>query len=102
MCQCTQHGERQYNITADDYADAREKAACANSEIRKGIHFSEEHKKNLCGHGKAVINITTGENFASAKEAGEKTGINNKHINECCRGQRGSAGRDIKTSTPYI
>lgn len=101
MCQCTQHGERQYDITADDYADARERAARANSNIRKGMQFSEEHKKNLCGHGKAVVNITTGETFASAKEAGEKMGINAGHIGECCRGQIPSAGRDIDGS-PYI
>lgn len=102
MCQCTQHGNRVYNISADEYALARENAAKANSEIRKGIIFSEEHKKNLCGHGKPVVNITTGIEYSSAKEGGIATGVSNSKIIECCRGKRGSAGKDPITLLPYL
>lgn len=98
MCQCNKKGKRAYNVSADEYAEAREKAAKANSEIRKGMKFSEEHIKHLCGHGKPVVNITTGEKFSSVKEASKKTGINASHISECCKGKRPSAGKNSNQS----
>lgn len=102
MCQCNNNGKREYHITAQDYAEARKKAAKANSEIRKGMVFTDEHKKNLCGHGKTVVNIITGEVFNSAKEAGAFYNISNQHIIDCCKGKRGSAGRDVSTNRPYV
>lgn len=102
MCQCTQNGAREYNISADDYALAREKAAKANSELRKGMKFSEEHKEHLCGHGKPVVNLTTKKYYASAKEAAQDTGTTSTKIIECCKGKRGSIGKDPITKEAYI
>ena len=94
MCQCTQNGERKYNILADEYAYARDMASKVISESKKGIVLTEKHKHNLCGHGRSVINITTGDRYNSIKAASENTGINGQHICECCNGKRGSAGRN--------
>lgn len=102
MSQCSQNGKRVYKISADDFAEARIRASKVISEGRKGIKFSEEHIKHLCGHGKSVVNITTGEEFSSIKEAALSVGLKSpSKIIEVCKGKANSAGRD-RNNNPCI
>ena len=56
-------------------------------------HHSEEAKLKLSKqHSKPVINIDTGEVYASISEASSKTGINLTSISNCCRGKQIKAG----------
>lgn len=102
MCQCTQNGKRVYNISAEDYAMARKCAAKASSESKLGVKLTKEHRESLKGRGKAVINVTTGESYISAYEAANQTGFSVSHIFDCCKGKRGSCGKDTQTQKPYI
>lgn len=101
MCQCVKEDKRVYKISAEEYSLAREKAAVAISEMRKGIIFSEEHKKNLRKRGKPIVNLTTGKIYPNAKIASDETGVLATHIGECCKGKASRAGQD-DNGNPYI
>ena len=101
MCQCKEEGHRNYKISAEEYSLARINAAKINSEIRKGIKFSDEHREKLCQRGKAVINLTTDKVYNNAKAASVDTGIKASHIGECCRGEIARAGESDE-GIPYI
>lgn len=103
MCTCNEKGNRNYKINCDEYSTARKNAAKALSESRKGIKLSEEHRKSLCGRGRAVINLTTGEKYISAFEAGKCLGLPYEKILDCCKGKsRVSCGEDPITKDRYI
>lgn len=101
MCQCVNEERRKYKVSPDEYAQAREQAAKANSELKKGKNLSESHKANLKKRGKPVINLTTGVAYPNAKVASDQTGISQSHIGECCKGQIARAGHS-EDGTPYI
>ena len=73
----------------------------AVSNARKGIKFTDEHRKHLSESHKGVVNecllkkvkcVETGQIFNSIKEAKAFCGNNNIHIGEVCRGKRATAG----------
>ena len=92
MCQCTSEKRNGCRISEEDYAEARIAAAKANSDIKKGKPLSKEHKEKLKGHGKPVINLTTGKTYVSAYSASEETGVLASHIGDCCNGRVARAG----------
>lgn len=103
MCQCNERGNRKYKIDASEYAKARQNAAKIISESRKGMKFSDDHRKNLSGGGKPVINLTTGIVYLSAFDAGTKLNLSYINIYECCNGKgRISCGEDPITKERYI
>lgn len=61
----------------------------AISEIHKGRKLTKEHREKLSknsAYAKPVKCVDDGNEFASAKEAGDHYGINPSHIGRVCRG----------------
>ena len=102
-------------------SDAKKGKYCGEKHPMYGKHFTDEHKSKLSEamkgennpwygkhrddetidkirlrHNKAVVQYTKEGEFVAEYEsaliAKEKTGINNRHIGNCCRGKRKSAG----------
>ena len=82
------------------------KARYSENHWMEGRKLTEETKKKLSAlrqgsdnpSAKAVVQIDYKGNiinvFSFMREAQNKTGINSKNINACCRGRRNSAGKD--------
>lgn len=74
-----QKGDKNHNYGKKASAETRRK----KSEAIKG----EKHWNHM-----KVVNLDTGEIYTSAREAFEKTGIDNSLIGKCCKDFRRSAG----------
>lgn len=57
MCQCTQNGQRVYNISADEYALARQNFSnvMKNNQYAKGLKMSEETRAKMSKSHKGKI-----------------------------------------------
>lgn len=74
MCQCTQNGERVYQITAEDYAEARRKFSnlMKNNAYAKGQKLSEKTKEKMSVSHKG-------------KNTKDKNPMYGKHCSEHCK-----------------
>lgn len=79
--------------------DSKRKRLSEYRKGKKGKKHSEETKrkigeaqKNRKDQSKKVLCVETGEIFESMAEAERKTGVNNHHISEVCRGKLKTTG----------
>lgn len=77
-----------YNMNYGTRAERQRAHTNYSTEIRK-----ETARKNGKAVSRKVIDLTTGNIYASIKEASRKTKINPNHIGEVCQGKRNSAGK---------